>query len=147
MENKNILLVDDDENDGKFYKNTLEKNGYPVVWVRNVDEALQEIKRINVSGLEMLITDLHFVDSCEGEDSGFYLVNEVRKVSKDIKILLHSRTVESGLIHKALEMNVYYTEKLFEEWAFMNLFKGLLRNYGKMIKEQFYDKLLDYVKI
>lgn len=83
MNNKSILVADDDQDIINYYKEVLENKGYNVVTANTGKEALEEYKKnkFDVIFLDMMM---------EKVNTGIETCKEIRKTNKDVKIYLFS---------------------------------------------------------
>lgn len=84
LENKRLLVIDGDTQVGALLKAILEKSGYEVILESNGAEALMNFRR-DGRDFDLVITDQVLPDL-----SGFEIVNELRKIKREIPIIMCS---------------------------------------------------------
>jgi len=110
-----VLLVDDDKDVLLIHKRFLEKMDYRVVVANNGLEALAEFRK-EPARFDMLISDFQM----PGMD-GLSLVSEVRKLCRDISILIVSGYVDDALIEGLRNHEVLVASKPMMFGAFEDL--------------------------
>ena len=108
-ENIRILVVDDDESIRRYIVKLLTQGGYDVYAVSSGKDALRELR----AGQEysLIILDILMPDM-----DGLETLNEVRKISKDMPILMLSALGQTNIIVKAMKAGATdYLVKPFEE--------------------------------
>jgi len=104
-----ILVVDDDESIRKYIAKLLTQAGYDVVTMSNGKEALKELR----TGPEV---SLAILDILMPEMDGLETLNEMRKLSSDLPILMLSALGQTNIIVKAMKAGATdYLVKPFEE--------------------------------
>ena len=102
MEKLKIVIVDNNEEFNKGLKefyNTKEN-----IEVYNSFENIDEVvKFVSDNKVDVLITDIILQNS-----DGFYLIEQVKKIDKEIKIVVVSAVYEDSLIKKAFSLGVNY---------------------------------------
>ncbi len=95
-ENIRILVVDDDESIRRYIVKLLTQGGYDVYAVSSGKDALRELR----AGQEysLIILDILMPDM-----DGLETLNEVRKISKDMPILMLSALGQTNIIVKAMK--------------------------------------------
>jgi DNA-binding response OmpR family regulator len=81
-----VLLVEDDQSIGRLVRSYLERNGYPVVWVRSGEEGLIELGR---HGIRIVVLDI----GLPGMD-GFDVCRKIRARSSVPIVMLTARDEE-----------------------------------------------------
>jgi two-component system, NtrC family, response regulator AtoC len=108
-ENINILVVDDDESIRRYIVKLLTQSGYNVSAVSSGKDALQELRM--GQDISLLILDILMPDM-----DGMETLTEVRKLSKDIPVLMLSALGQTNTIVKAMKAGATdYLVKPFEE--------------------------------
>ncbi|MDM7935130.1 MAG: sigma-54 dependent transcriptional regulator, partial [Methanothrix sp.] len=104
-----ILVVDDDESIRRYIAKLLVQGGYDVMTVSNGREALSELRTnqdISLAILDILMPEM----------DGLETLNEMRKISSDIPILMLSALGQTNIIVKAMKAGATdYLVKPFEE--------------------------------
>ena len=104
-----ILVVDDDESIRKYIAKLLTQAGYDVLTMSNGKEALKELR----TGPEV---SLAILDILMPEMDGLETLNEMRKLSSDLPILMLSALGQTNIIVKAMKAGATdYLVKPFEE--------------------------------
>jgi len=104
-----ILVVDDDESIRRYIAKLLIQAGYDVVTVSNGKDALKELR----TGPE---ASLAILDILMPEMDGLETLNEMRKLSGDLPILMLSALGQTNIIVKAMKAGATdYLVKPFEE--------------------------------
>ncbi len=108
-ENIRILIVDDDESIRRYIVKLLTQSGYDVSAVSSGKEALRELR----AGQEF---SLVILDILMPDMDGLETLGEVRKISKDLPILMLSALGQTNIIVKAMKAGATdYLVKPFEE--------------------------------
>jgi two-component system response regulator AtoC len=104
-----ILVVDDDESIRRYIAKLLTQAGYDVVTMANGKDALKELR----TGPEI---SLAILDILMPEMDGLETLNEMRKLSGDLPILMLSALGQTNIIVKAMKAGATdYLVKPFEE--------------------------------
>ncbi|WP_018931714.1 response regulator transcription factor [Gracilibacillus lacisalsi] len=100
MENKVILVVDDEPRSRQGIKKTIERGSqqYEVITAANAEEA---IERIDHEKVHVLITDIRMP-----EVSGLELLKKLKEKAKDPVVIVISAYSEFEYAHEALELGV-----------------------------------------
>ena len=108
-ENIRILVVDDDESIRRYIVKLLTQNGYDVYVVPSGKDALRELRagqEFSLAILDILMPDM----------DGLETLAEIRKISKDLPILMLSALGQTTIIVKAMKAGATdYLVKPFEE--------------------------------
>jgi len=108
-ENIRILVVDDDESIRRYIVKLLSQNGYDVFAVPSGKDALRELRagqEFSLAILDILMPDM----------DGLETLAEIRKISKDLPILMLSALGQTTIIVKAMKAGATdYLVKPFEE--------------------------------
>lgn len=125
MSNK-ILIVDDDANLRESLSESLELEGYQCFEAKNAKEGLELAKKHNP---DVVIMDIQLPDSI-----GFQLCQEIRKLSKDIVIIMMSgRFLSSDEKTQGFELGAdEYITKPFDIQELSIRIKQLLKRKGKL---------------
>ncbi len=108
-ENIRILIVDDDESIRRYIVKLLTQGGYDVSAVSSGKEALRELR----AGQEF---SLVILDILMPDMDGLETLGEIRKISKDLPILMLSALGQTNIIVKAMKAGATdYLVKPFEE--------------------------------
>jgi two-component system response regulator AtoC len=108
-ENIRILVVDDDESIRRYIVKLLSQSGYDVVAASSGKEALNEL-RTN-QDVSLVILDILMPDM-----DGLETLAEIRKLTKDIPVLMLSALGQTNIIVKAMKAGATdYLVKPFEE--------------------------------
>jgi DNA-binding response OmpR family regulator len=99
MDEKRIIIAEDDEILGNLIKESLESNGYTVALVTNGKEALEEIKKIPCS---ILITDIEMP-----EMDGYELIVHLQEMEFQPLIFVVTGNNESSFIIDVMKKGVY----------------------------------------
>lgn len=104
-----ILVVDDDESIRRYIAKLLVQGGYDVMTVSNGKAALNELR----TGQDV---SLAILDILMPEMDGLETLNEIRKISSDLPILMLSALGQTNIIVKAMKAGATdYLVKPFEE--------------------------------
>ena len=123
MENK-ILLLEDDVSLIEGLKYSLKKNGFDVVFVRTVQEALAHLTNINT--YDMLILDVRLPDG-----TGFEVCEKIRKNGNQIPIIFLTASDEEVSIIRGLDCGGDdYITKPFKLGELCSRIRALLRRAG-----------------
>lgn len=123
MENK-ILLLEDDVSLIEGLKYSLKKNGFDVVFVRTVQEALAHLTDINT--YDMLILDVTLPDG-----TGFEVCEKIRKNGNQIPIIFLTASDEEVSIIRGLDCGGDdYITKPFKLGELCSRIRALLRRAG-----------------
>jgi two-component system response regulator AtoC len=108
-ENIRILVVDDDESIRRYIVKLLSQGGYDVYAVASGKDALQELR----AGQEF---SLVILDILMPDMDGLETLSEIRKISKDLPVLMLSALGQTTIIVKAMKAGATdYLVKPFEE--------------------------------
>jgi two-component system response regulator AtoC len=108
-ENIRILVVDDDESIRRYIVKLLSQGGYDVYAVASGKDALRELR----AGQEF---SLVILDILMPEMDGLETLSEIRKISKDLPVLMLSALGQTTIIVKAMKAGATdYLVKPFEE--------------------------------
>jgi two-component system, NtrC family, response regulator AtoC len=108
-ENIKILVVDDDESIRRYIVKLLTQGGYNVSAVSSGKDALQELRMSQ--DLSLVILDILMPDM-----DGMETLSEIRKLSKEIPVLMLSALGQTNTIVKAMKAGATdYLVKPFEE--------------------------------
>jgi len=101
LNNKNILIVEDNEEIQFLLTDFLKAYGFSYACAYSVDEGVDILKRSEAKKFDLVLLDLLFPDK-----NGLYFINEVRSDLKyeDLKIVVISTLKEKKVILKALEL-------------------------------------------
>ena len=101
IKNKNILIVEDNEEIQFLLTDFLKAYGFGYTCAYSIDEGVDILRRAEPKKFDMVLLDLLFPDK-----NGLYLINEVRSDLKyeDLKIVVISTLKEKKVILKALEL-------------------------------------------
>ncbi len=104
-----ILVVDDDESIRRYIAKLLVQGGYDVMTASNGKDALNELR----TGSDI---SLAILDILMPEMDGLETLNEIRKISSDLPILMLSALGQTNIIVKAMKAGATdYLVKPFEE--------------------------------
>lgn len=118
-----ILIVDDDLKLCVTLSEDLNEIGYFTHFVTNVEDALSYLRDSNVS---LILLDLKMP-----EKDGFHLLTNVKKISKDIKIIVLTANIDVESAIKAAQLGVDdYILKPFK-------FDKLLLTTRKVLRKEF----------
>lgn len=95
MEERTILLAEDDDMVRSFVSSVLEGHGYRVLPAANGLEALRLAKRVGPQGIDLVLTDVDMPAL-----NGFQLVRCLKQLRPDLKVLFmtgHRRAFEHEL--------------------------------------------------
>lgn len=100
MEQKKILLVDDDKDLCELYKTTLTAEGFKVKIAENGEEALSEImkERPDLVILDIMMPKIHGIDTLD--------ILKATPETKDIKILVLSALSDQKMVNRAKDFGV-----------------------------------------
>lgn len=79
---KKLLLVNDDIVGNKIFIESFKRRGVDTVIVGSAREAMEQIKSVK---FDLIVTDIELK---EGEKAGISLIKDIRKIDKDVKILV-----------------------------------------------------------
>ncbi len=109
MENTRILVVDDDESIRRYVVKLLAQKGYDVQAAAGGKEALRELR--NNQDYSLVILDILMPDM-----DGLETLSEIRKISKEVPVLMLSALGQTNIIVKAMKAGATdYLVKPFEE--------------------------------
>lgn len=137
MENKKILIVDDDENICELLRLYLDKDGFKTVTASDGEEAIEKAKKEN--------PDLILLDIMLPKLDGWQVCREIRKDS-DVPIIMITAKGETFDRILGLELGADdYVPKPFDAKEVIARIRAVLRRStdqnAKDIKEVVYDKL------
>jgi len=119
--NETILVVEDDEAVRKLAVRVLEKQGYTVLEAQQANEALN-VCRQRKEPIHLILVDVVMPDI-----SGRQLVDSVKQVWQDFKVLYMSGYTDNAIVHHGvLEKGVNYLQKPFT-------FEGLARKVREVL--------------
>ena len=108
-ENIRILVVDDDESIRRYIVKLLSQSGYDVLAASSGKDALKELRTIQ--DVSLVILDILMPDM-----DGLETLTEIRKITKDIPVLMLSALGQTNIIVKAMKAGATdYLVKPFEE--------------------------------
>lgn len=108
MKSKKVLLVEDNYLNRRLFKNNLSENGYEVLEAKNVDEALQILRK---EAIDIAVLDIHLGD---GEEDGISLGHQIKDKYK-IPFIYLTAYDNSEIISKAVKTEAYsYLTKPFK---------------------------------
>jgi two-component system, chemotaxis family, chemotaxis protein CheY len=116
-----ILAVDDSETMLSMIKQTLEMGGYTVVLARDGKDGLNKYQE-NKSNLNLIITDINMPVM-----DGITLIQELRKLDKEMPILTLTTESEDGMKQKGYEAGANgWIVKPFRPAQFLDIIKQVL---------------------
>jgi two-component system, chemotaxis family, chemotaxis protein CheY len=116
-----ILAVDDSETMLSMIKQTLEMGGYSVLLARDGKDGLSKFQE-NKSNLQLIITDINMPVM-----DGITLIQELRKLDKEIPILTLTTESEDGMKQKGYEAGANgWIVKPFRPAQFLDIIKQVL---------------------
>ena len=108
-ENIRILVVDDDESIRRYIVKLLSQSGYDVLAASSGKDALKELR--TSQDVSLVILDILMPDM-----DGLETLTEIRKITKDIPVLMLSALGQTNIIVKAMKAGATdYLVKPFEE--------------------------------
>ena len=117
-----VMVVDESKITFLAVKNALEKEGCRVLWARNGQEAISNLRREHV--------DLVFVDIFEGEKS-LNLIREIRESFPNTKVAVLSAYVDKDLVVNSVKAGaIDYILKPFKQDYFLGRVKRILSSPG-----------------
>jgi two-component system response regulator RegX3 len=123
-----VLLIEDDHSIGRLVRSYLERNGYPVVWVRSGEEGLIELGR---HGIRIVVLDI----GLPGMD-GFDVCKKIRARSSVPIVMLTARDEEPDRV-AGLEVGADdYLTKPFSPRELAARIKAVLRRSQSASQEE-----------
>ncbi|WP_208590393.1 response regulator transcription factor [Gracilibacillus suaedae] len=138
MENKVILVVDDEPRSRQGIKKTIERGSqqYEVITAANAAEA---IERIDHEKVHVLITDIRMP-----EVSGLELLKKLKEKAKDPVVIVISAYSEFEYAHEALELGVVnYLLKPISKEKLMEAIKKAIEIEKQREKTGMFNKIVD----
>jgi DNA-binding response OmpR family regulator len=122
MESITILYVEDELSLGKITSDTLKKNGFNVIWVKDGKEALDTFSKTKI--------DISVIDIMMPKLDGFNLVIEIRKKNNMLPILFLTARVLTEDVIKGFEIggNDYMKKPFSIEELIIRIKKLVKRN-------------------
>lgn len=123
MKNKmNIVIVSSNQNERIELKDKFEKSG---LIVEEFAEALPSIQYVKENACDLIISDVIL----PGKD-GFYLTENVKKISPNTKVVLASAISGDGFINKGLKLGAdYFIEKPFDSDTISERMLEVMQNF------------------
>lgn len=94
--NKEILIVEDIETSNRYFKAALKRTKVKIHWAKNGKEAIAQVEKI--PNLDLILMDIHMPVM-----NGFEATHEIKKIKKDLKIIVQTAYVLSGEREKSFE--------------------------------------------
>lgn len=94
---KVILVAEDTETSNMYFKAALKRTKVNILWASNGREALEIVKK-NLNKINLILMDIHMP-----EMNGFEATREIKKIKKDITIIIQTAYVLSGEREKSVE--------------------------------------------
>ncbi|SFL66714.1 Helix-turn-helix domain-containing protein [Gracilibacillus orientalis] len=139
MEEKVILVVDDEPRSRQGIKKTIERvshHQYEVITAANAEEA---IKRIDNEKIHVLITDIRMP-----EVSGLELLRKLKEKAKDPVVIVISAYSEFEYAHEALELGVVnYLLKPIAKEKLMEAIEKAIELENQRKKTGMFNKIVD----
>ncbi|WP_163580338.1 response regulator transcription factor [Gracilibacillus saliphilus] len=138
MENKVILVVDDEPRSRQGIKKTIERGSqqYEVITAANAEEA---IERIDHEKIHVLITDIRMP-----EVSGLELLKKLKEKAKDPVVIVISAYSEFEYAHEALELGVVnYLLKPIAKEKLMEAIEKAIEIEKQREKTGMFNKIVD----
>ncbi|MFD2655026.1 response regulator transcription factor [Gracilibacillus thailandensis] len=138
MENKVILVVDDEPRSRQGIKKTIERGSqqYEVITAANAEEA---IERIDHEKVHVLITDIRMP-----EVSGLELLKKLKEKAKDPVVIVISAYSEFEYAHEALELGVVnYLLKPIAKEKLMEAIEKAIEIEKQREKTGMFNKIVD----
>lgn len=116
---KKILVVDDEREVCELYCKILSKEGYEPISAFNGREALDKFKSENPGGVDLVILDYHMQ-----EMNGLEVLREIRKIDKDMPVIMISGSSDSEVKAEAKKLKIVdFLSKCISVREFLNLIK------------------------
>ncbi len=120
MENKNIFLVEDDENFGSVLKSYLEMNDYKVVWTKDGANAIQNFgkQKFDICILDIMLPNV----------DGFSIGKKIKELNPDIPtIFLTAKTLKEDILEGFKIGADDYITKPFDSEVLLYKIKAIIK--------------------
>ncbi len=119
-----VLVIDDELDLCRLFERILGKEGYSVILAYN---GFEGIKRIEDSKPDVIILDLKMPKM-----NGMEALRNIRKVHKDVPIIILTGYGSAGTVREAVDLNVYeYISKPFKTEVIKRVVREALASRGK----------------
>lgn len=95
-DNKTILVVEDVDTSNRYFEAALKRTNARVLWAENGAEAIEAVKKN--PEIDVVLMDIHMPVM-----NGFEATREIKKIRKDLTIIVQTAYVLSGEREKSFE--------------------------------------------
>ena len=127
MENKNIFLVEDDENFGSVLKSYLEMNDFNVFWINDGAKAVDSFSKQKLS-LSTGRFDICILDIMLPNVDGFSIARKIKELNPDIPtIFLTAKTLKEDILEGFKIGADDYITKPFDSEVLLYKIKAIIK--------------------